>query len=676
MIAAIARALGGMALDGHGEREASSGSGVCVVEAGTGTGKTVAYLLAVLPIARALGKKVVISTATVALQEQIVFKDLPDLKRSTSLKFEYGLAKGRGRYLCLSKLDRLLNATPTGDIALFPMQETNAELSMHERALYQDMMDKLASQKWAGDRDDWPEELDSNAWSHVTTDHRQCTGRRCEFVRQCAFFKARDSLDELDCVVANHDLVLADLALGGGAILPPPRETIYVFDEGHHLPEKALNHFSAHTRVVSTSRWLGMSEGQWPALIDTMVDAGYFKKLAEPLEALLKQARTQLDALQPLLMPYVDQIDRDAQAMRYRFPNGVVPEVLEHVAQELVTIFKPLADTLEKLSRETESLLDDHDSPLPKSDLDAMYSTLGAWHARAESNVKLWQSYTDTQNESTPNARWLTLYDYDGVVDFDIVSSPILASDTLQTHLWQDCCGAVVTSASLTALGKFDRFKQRSGVPDDASFDVVPSPFDFENNAALYIPEFAEEGNQVSAHTDAIIDHLPDVLADEPAALVLFASRKQMQAVHDALPYDVRDLILLQGGQSKQALIQTHKARVDEGLKSIVFGLASFAEGLDLPGNYCTHVVIAKIPFAVPDDPVEAAMAEWIEAQGGNPFMQIAVPDAAVKLLQACGRLLRTEQDKGAITIFDKRLLSKRYGKAILASLPPFRRAF
>ena len=131
----------------------------------------------------------------------------------------------------------------------------------------------------------------------------------------------------------------------------------------------------------------------------------------------------------------------------------------------------------------------------------------------------------------------------------------------------------------------------------------------------------------------------------------------------------------MQGSETKQMLIKKHKKRIDEGMGSVIFGLASFAEGVDLPGNYCSHVIIAKIPFAVPDDPIEAALAEWIEAQGGNAFMQVSVPDAAMRLVQACGRLLRTESDTGKVTIMDRRIVSKRYGKSLLDSLPPFRRS-
>jgi ATP-dependent DNA helicase DinG len=155
--------------------------------------------------------------------------------------------------------------------------------------------------------------------------------------------------------------------------------------------------------------------------------------------------------------------------------------------------------------------------------------------------------------------------------------------------------------------------------------------------------------------------------------LVLFSSKKQMLDVYEELPSEMQDKILLQGDASKQEMLVQHKQKIDQGEGSVLFGLASFAEGVDLPGNYCTHVIIAKLPFAVPDDPIEAALSEWIESRGGNAFMELTVPDASLKLIQACGRLLRTETDKGKISLLDRRIISKRYGKAILNSLPPFR---
>ena len=157
-------------------------------------------------------------------------------------------------------------------------------------------------------------------------------------------------------------------------------------------------------------------------------------------------------------------------------------------------------------------------------------------------------------------------------------------------------------------------------------------------------------------------------------SLVLFSSRRQMLEVFQGVDSGLRERILMQGDYSKQEILKHHREAIDQGSGSVIFGLASFAEGVDLPGDYCRHVVIAKIPFAVPDSPLEAALAEWVEAQGRNAFMEISVPDAALRLVQASGRLLRTEQDTGRVTLMDRRVLTRRYGRAILDSLPPFRR--
>ena len=203
---------------------------------------------------------------------------------------------------------------------------------------------------------------------------------------------------------------------------------------------------------------------------------------------------------------------------------------------------------------------------------------------------------------------------------------------------------------------------------------IAPSPFLHADAGVLRVPDLRADPRDAVAHTAAIIRELPTLVEGSRGTLVLFSSRKQMQEVFDGLEREWRKRVFIQGNLSKQETLNKHKARVDSGEASVLFGLASFAEGVDLPGAYCEHVVIAKIPFAVPDDPVEAALAEWIEARGGNPFMEISVPDASLKLVQACGRLLRTEQDRGTITLLDRRLVTQRYGKAILNALPPFRR--
>ncbi len=671
MIAEIAKTLGGIELDDAGVRQ--SDGHICVVEAGTGTGKTVAYLLAALPVAKALGKKLVVATATVALQEQIVNKDLPEIKRHSGLSFTYALAKGRGRYLCLSKLDQLLMEHETAFNPTQALYEDELpQVSEEAVKIYNSMVDAMAANQWNGDRDSWRDGVEDNVWQRVTTDHRQCTGRRCSNVSVCSFLKARDNLTNVDCIVTNHDLVLADLALGGGAILPAPADTIYIFDEGHQLPDKAINHFAHHSRLMATSKWLEQSQKQLSAIMGQISGAGNVDHFGEQLPAALLDARQQLAQALPLLQELADSIDPEEHTPRYRFEQGIIPDGLRRIAVDIERAFERLEDLLDKMTAEVNEAMEDPHCSVPKVDLEQAYPILGTWQSRADANKELWASYAVPDNEGgLPKARWLTLVDSGGNIDIEICSSPIMAARTLEYALWQNCCGAVVTSATLTALQKFDRFAMRAGTPANSHYQMVPSPFDF-TQATLRVPAGACDASNSQQHTLSLIELLPELLNKQEGSLVLFSSRRQMLDVYDALAGDWQTRIQLQGDKSKQVVIDEHKKRIDAGKGSVIFGLASFAEGVDLPGDYCRHVVIAKIPFAVPDDPVEAALAEWIEARGGNAFMEITVPDAAVKLVQACGRLLRNESDTGTITLLDRRIITRRYGKAILNSLPPF----
>lgn len=675
MIAEIAKTLGKISLDDENHRipDENAGKHICVVEAGTGTGKTIAYLLPAIVMAKALGKKLVVSTATVALQEQIVNKDLPELHRNSGLSFTFTLAKGRGRYLCLSKLDNVIAEYQSGlnpTRALY--EDEYPSVSAQSFKLYESMVDALASNKWNGERDTWPQALEQNEWQIITTDHRQCTGRRCSNVTACSFFKARDSMHSVDCIVTNHDLVLADLALGGGAILPAPEDTIYVFDEGHHLPQKALNHFAHHSRMLSTSKWLDQCNKALGAMLGVISGAGNVDRFGEQLPAALIDCKQRLDQLYPVFESLAQSIAFDDRQSHYRFDGGVVPQDLLVPCVELYKGFDRLTDLLKKMIDEVSQAMEDMHCPVPKVDLENHYPILGAWQARAEANRDLWASFaTPDSVASVPKARWLTPVDASGNMDLEVCSSPILAAKTLEFSLWEKACGVVITSATLTALGNFYRFQMRAGTPSDSNYQVVPSPFNFQQ-ATLEIPLRTVEATNADVHTLAIIDDLPNLIDPAEGTLVLFSSRKQMLDVFDEMPQSLRDIILLQGDNSKQEMLIQHKKRIDDGEGSVLFGLASFAEGVDLPGKYCTHVVIAKLPFAVPDDPIEAALSEWVEARGGNAFMEITVPDASLKLIQACGRLLRTETDTGRISLLDRRIITKRYGKSILNSLPPF----
>ncbi len=674
MIAEIANTLARIPAQGETRRGEPA---VCVIEAGTGTGKTIAYAVAAIPIAQALGKRLVVATATVALQEQFVNKDLPDIGASSGLQFSYALAKGRRRYLCLSKLDRLM-ADGGGSAELFGgyPDDMSAPVAAEALPVYEAMLDAMGRGQWDGDRDNWPDTIADPVWFGVTTDHSQCTGRRCPNISQCSFFRARDALQTADVVVTNHDLALADLALGGGAILPPPEDSIYIFDEGHHLPDKALSHFSSFCRLHTTVSWLQDSKKSLAQSAAELSAIGGVERTLLALPGQMDDAIASLQVAEQVVAGLFGEVEpdprRDDQLLR--FPHGVVPQALREIAVTLAGLFEKLSTGLSRIESQLEEALDDEFAGIDKTTIETLHITVGGMLGRAEGALALWREYArGGEMQSPPQARWINLLNSGGQFGFDLRSSPVLASDILADCLWSRAAGVIVTSATLTALGSFERFILRSGAPRDASYRVVSSPFHYEN-ATFVVPQMDCEPGDAQAHTGALVAQLPQVLDIDEGSLVLFSSRRQMLEVYQGLREVMADRILMQGDYSKQEMLRRHRERIDAGQGSIIFGLASFAEGVDLPGDYCRHVVIAKIPFAVPDSPLEAALAEWVEAQGRNAFMEISVPDAALRLVQASGRLLRTEADSGRVTLMDRRILSKRYGRAILDSLPPFRR--
>lgn len=664
MIAQVANALARSGCNGE------SGSPICAVEAGTGTGKTIAYAVAAIPMARALGKKLVVSTATIALQEQLVHRDLPDLISAGALDFSFALAKGRGRYACLARLDSLLRGSRDAEAGQSSLlEEVSPALNVETRNLLRELYDAAAAGHWAGDRDSWPEALPDARWSLITTDHHQCSGRRCSYVSECPFFRAREGLDAVDCVVANHDLVLADLALGGGAVLPAPEDAVYVFDEAHHLPDKACSHLSFHVRIglarehLEQCRRLAVSLLAEPRASDSLK-----RRLAEVPATCEELDHALVDAAQAL-HALLDSATASPK-IEYRLPQGKVPQDIAGKAGALDNGLRKLAEALSRAEDEVARQLDEGGAAAQDR-----YALLGLTIGRVERLGNLWRAWAEPDPPGEPpRARWLRLIEQASNAELEVCAAPVLAANLLREQIWMRAAGAVLTSATLTALGSFDRLVLRAGLPEDCLFACVPSPFDYAGRASLSIPRLENDPGRPAEHTREVSRWLDDSVDLGEATLVLFASRRQMREVYDQVGLALRDRILLQDHFTKQELLRLHRERVDAGEGSVIFGLASFAEGIDLPGGYCRHVVIAKIPFAVPDDPVEAALAEWVESRGGNAFLEIAVPDAALRLVQASGRLLRTEQDSGRITLLDRRAVTRAYGRRILDSLPPFRR--
>lgn len=674
MIAEIANTLARIPLPGESPAKEPA---VCVIEAGTGTGKTIAYAVTAIPMAQALGKRLVVATATIALQEQFVNKDLPEIARHSGLKFTYALAKGRRRYVCLTKLDRLLGQGQS-DSSLLPLypDELGAPLAADAMPVYSAMMDAMGRGQWDGDRDNWPQNIAEDVWFGVTTDHAQCTGRRCPNISQCSFYKARDELQSADIIVTNHDLTLSDLALGGGAILSAPEDSIYIFDEGHHLPDKALSHFSSFCRLHTTVAWLQESKKLLSQAASALSAMDALQRLLKTLPAEMDGAIASLQVAEQTVAVLFESVDMEAarEDPQIRFEHGVVPPQLVPIATTLTAQFEKLASTLARMEGVLEDALDDDFGSVDKAEIETWHINLGGMVGRSEAALALWEAYSRVSSQETPpKARWVTMLNSGGQYGFDLRCSPILAADILAENLWSRAAGVVVTSATITALNSFERFILHSGAPEGANYKSVASPFDY-GNAVFSVPAMDCDPGDAAAHTEVIVQQLPTLLDPAEGCLVLFSSRRQMLEVYSGVKDSMGDRILMQGDHSKQEILKQHRAKLDGGQGSVIFGLASFAEGVDLPGDYCRHVVIAKIPFAVPDSPLEAALAEWVESQGRNPFMEISVPDAALRLVQASGRLLRTETDTGRVTLMDRRIKTRRYGRAILDSLPPFKR--
>ena len=669
MIAAVARTIAG------------SGDRHLLIEAGTGTGKTAAYLLSAIPLAQSLGKTVVLGTATVALQEQVALRDLPDLKDNAGLEFDFALAKGRRRYVCVKRLEDAATQPidNAGSLSMFGFEQAS---SGEHRALYANLRHKFASELWNGEIDGWPQGIDERAWAGISTDHRGCANRRCDYFKRCPFFNARRKLDDAEVIVANHDLVLADLALGGGAVLPEPDACIYIFDEAHHLPEKARNHNTLNLRIHGTLQWLDQCERTLEAMHVQFDRPAQLATLLAQVQGERGPLADRLVDLETLLRQLDFDGGRHEDTATHRFRLGEVPAALADVVAGAVPGLQTLVRALDKAHTLLQGAAEGDNAMAPSAQAEDWLGVIGPLQGRAEATLELFRDYSrkDSRRDTRQNpdeadgramfARWAIRSD----TDFEIVSAPLQPGDILQQLLWSTCFAAVCTSATLTAMGRFDRFIEQAGLPREVVALQIASPFDYANIATLLVPRMRSDPRDADAHTAEVIDLLPGLLEESGSSLVLFTSWRQLNAVVERIEPALGEALQVQGEASKQAIIEAHRARIDAGKPSHIVGVASFSEGVDLPGDYCRQVIVVKLPFAVPDDPVAQATAEWVESAGRNAFMELTVPDATLKLVQACGRLIRHESDHGRIVLLDRRIVSRRYGMDMLDSLPAYRR--
>jgi len=586
--------------------EAIESHDALVVEAGTGTGKTFAYLVPAL----LSGKRVIVSTGTRNLQDQLFHRDLPRVLSILGAKADVALLKGRANYLCRYRL-----------------QQTVESGQFKSRTQVDDLQKVRAwgARTRSGDRAELVEVPEgSPLWPRVTSTAENCLGTECPLYDDCFVFKARRRAQDADLTVVNHHLLLSDLALkreGFGAILPEAEA--YVLDEAHQLPELAGQYFS-----------VGISARQVKELVaDTLAEcAGQPGALAllqpvlDSVNEALRKARLAFDTL-PKRGAFA-QLEADAGAA----------EALENLGESL----NDLAGVLMGQAERSKGL--------------------ASVHARCVVLDQRLQRIAGRDGED--EVRWYELSDH----GFELSATPLDLAPQLQTLRDATDAAWIHTSATLAVAGHFDHFTRQMGLVDPVTLDLG-SPFDYVHQALCWLPQGLPEP-AARDYTQRVIDILRPVLeASKGRAFLLFTSHRALRLAADLL-LDGPWPLFVQGSAPRHQLLSDFR---DSG-NGVLLGAASFWEGVDVAGEALSVVVIDKLPFASPDDPVLQARLDAVRRAGGNPFRDWQIPAAAIALKQGAGRLIRDVHDRGVLVLCDPRITTRAYGKLFLASLPPMPR--
>lgn len=601
-----------------------------VAEAGTGTGKTFAYLVPCL----ISGKKIIISTATKTLQDQLFHKDLPQLVRALGLSAQVQNLKGRNNYICRYRTE------------LYAKEGHFATPQCATDILY--IREKL-SQLQAGERQELPEiSEDSPVWPYVTSTPDNCLGNECEFYQSCFLVKARKRALEAQVVVINHHLFFADSRLktdGFGELLPTAE--VIVFDEAHQLAEIAVNF---HEKRFSTRQWRELLDDilrEWPVL-DLANQP--LKQLSQQLDQLLdqlqmslmtKEERSQWSAVskQKIFMQMWEKLHTWSLELQACLTQNVTPaqsglircQARLHELQSLMQLFMPKSAT-RVASLTNETLASACDVITPSIELQKTYI---CWVERFKQSLAF---------HATP---------------FDIAElfSELLAR--LPTTY-------VFTSATLTMAGSFDCFVKPLGLSAAKTLSL-PSPFNFKQQALLYLPRGLPDPKDARYYESLLIKALPIIEACGGRCFFLFTSHRALQHVAQLLKPTFKFPLLIQGEESKPILLARFRALGN----AVLLGTATFWEGVDVKGNALMCVIIDKLPFASPVDPVVHGRIAHLQAQGLSSFDELTLPNAVLALKQGVGRLIRDCQDRGVMMIADPRLTARPYGRQIFTSLPP-----
>jgi len=636
--------------------------GQSFIEAGTGTGKSFAYLIPALFWANYNNEKIVISTNTINLQEQLINKDLITLKKILPFSFKSVLVKGRSNYVCLRKLKRFKNKSKD---LLKDDKEKQMELS---RIL------NWVEDTETGSRSEANFVIDREIWSEISSEGDLCLGTNCPFFSECFFMQARKEVYSADLLVVNHHLLLADARLkydlnDESGVLPPYKNLI--IDEAHNINEVATKHLGKSFYFNSLQKFIDrLNENKYSLVPSIRNDISNHK---------INDKKKLYKVLDNKITPLIKRIDEFSKNY-YNIVKGFFNEYSDDYQLRLKNKYMK-TDKWEKVYRNGDKLLgyltnlnyyfndlyedlmlndnlsEDFDETIVELEsilgrLSKLIDNLDFNLEAEENNYVFWLEKKRKRENSIINQ----------------MNAPLEVSDLLAEYIWDKLDSLILTSATLTVDKSFDFFANGLGLKN-ADTLRIESPFDYENQAVLAIPGNIPQANSKD-FLDKIIEDLQEIIISYGGeTLVLFTSYSMLNYCYNYMTdnFQKHNLnILAQGSYSRKYIIESFK----ENNSQIIFGTVSFWEGIDIKGDDLKYLIMMKLPFPVPSEAVASARKEKIKENGQNPFYDYSLPRAVIRFKQGFGRLIRSKKDKGMITVLDNRLLNKSYGKIFLNSLP------